>query len=152
MALIRWLLYIIMRVVYKIAYLVRRTVALDGHPDYLQDERVGKWVKGARPRRRRWRRRRESASGTHQLLVLGRVARGRSHDRRMEGEMLKQSRNLEFHFPFPFQMTSLFSVARSKAEEFPAKMVKFPQSFPTIFKIPNFLLENSQCGFLLHFY
>ena len=38
-------------------------------------------------------------------------------------------------------------MVRSKTKEFPAKIVKFPQPFPTISKIPNFLLENSQSGF-----
>ena len=44
------------------------------------------------------------------------------------------------------------SVVRSKIEEFPAKIMKFPQFFPTIFKIPKKPYKKSQSGFLLHFY
>ena len=39
------------------------------------------------------------------------------------------------------------SVVRSEIEEFPAKFMKFPQGFPTVFKIPKICDMKSQSGF-----
>ena len=48
----------------------------------------------------------------------------------------------------PFVQQGLASLLNdAKPEEFPAEIMKFPQSLPTIFWIPIFHFENSQNGF-----